>query len=87
MDAGAPEANVAVHRMGIRINEIEYAWRSWDQGTLNVISVCRLVEKKGIEFALRALGQLSAANPDLDWAYTIIGGGELLDELRTSPRI
>ncbi len=82
VDAGAPAANVAVHHMGVRINEIEYAWRSWDQGTLNVISVCRLTEKKGIEFALRALGQLSISNPDLDWAYTIIGGGELLDDLK-----
>ncbi|MDR6633187.1 colanic acid/amylovoran biosynthesis glycosyltransferase [Phyllobacterium sp. 1468] len=82
VDAGAPAANVAVHHMGVPINEIEYAWRSWNQGALNVISVCRLTEKKGIEFALRALGQLSISNPDLDWAYTIIGGGELLDELK-----
>ena len=82
VDAGAPAANVVVHHMGVRINEIEYAWRSWDQGTLNLVSVCRLTEKKGIEFALRALGQLSISNPDLDWAYKIIGGGELLDDLK-----
>jgi colanic acid/amylovoran/stewartan biosynthesis glycosyltransferase WcaL/AmsK/CpsK len=82
VDAGASAANVVVHHMGVRINEIEYSWRSWDQGTLNFISVCRLTEKKGIEFALRALGQLSISNPNLDWAYTIIGGGELLEDLK-----
>ena len=80
--AGAATANVAVHHMGVGTSEIEYSWRPWEQGKLNLISVCRLTEKKGIEFALRALGQLSISNPDIDWAYTIIGGGELLDELK-----
>jgi colanic acid/amylovoran/stewartan biosynthesis glycosyltransferase WcaL/AmsK/CpsK len=82
LGAGAAPESVAVHHMGVRTSEVEYSWRSWDQGTLNFISVCRLTEKKGIEFALRALGQLSNSNPRLDWAYTVIGGGELLADLK-----
>ncbi len=82
LGAGAASAKVVVHHMGVRTNEIEYSWRSWDQGSMNFISVCRLTEKKGIEFALRALGELSNLNPHLDWSYTIIGGGELLDDLK-----
>jgi colanic acid/amylovoran biosynthesis glycosyltransferase len=76
--AGAPPAEVLVHHMGVRPNEIEYRWRSWEKGTLSVISVGRLIEKKGIEYALRALARL----PRRDWVYSVIGGGELLDELK-----
>lgn len=82
VDAGAPSAQVMVQHMGVRINEIEYSWRSWEHATLGFISVCRLTEKKGTEFALRALGALSAARPQLDWTYTVIGGGELLEPLK-----
>ncbi|MBB3235387.1 glycosyltransferase [Phyllobacterium endophyticum] len=80
--AGASAEKVVVHHMGVRLAEIEYSWRSWQHGTLEFISVCRLTEKKGIEFALRALGELAASSPRLDWSYTIIGGGELQDALK-----
>jgi colanic acid/amylovoran biosynthesis glycosyltransferase len=78
IDVGATPANVVVHHMGVRPGEIEYRWRSWEEGTLSFISVCRLTEKKGIEYALRALAGL----PRRDWTYTVIGGGELLQELK-----
>jgi colanic acid/amylovoran biosynthesis glycosyltransferase len=80
--AGAAPASVVVHHMGVRTSDIEYSWRSWEQGTLKFISVCRLTEKKAIEFALRALGEVSISNPRLDWAYTVIGSGELLADLK-----
>lgn len=78
IDAGAAPAQVAVHHMGIRPSEIEYRWRSWQGRTLSFISVCRLTEKKGTEYALRALASL----PHRDWTYSVIGGGELLEELK-----
>jgi colanic acid/amylovoran biosynthesis glycosyltransferase len=78
IEVGAMPAKVVVHHMGVRPGEIEYRWRSWEQGTLSFISVCRLTEKKGIEYALRALARL----PRRDWTFTVIGGGELLEELK-----
>lgn len=78
IDVGAPPEQVVVHHMGVRPGEIEYRWRSWEQDTLSFISVCRLTEKKGIEYALRALAGL----PRRDWIYSVIGGGELLEELK-----
>jgi colanic acid/amylovoran biosynthesis glycosyltransferase len=77
IEAGAPEANVAVHHMGIDPDAIPYAWRSWRDGPLKLISVCRLTEKKGVEFALRALAMVAASDPGLDWRYTVIGDGPL----------
>lgn len=78
IEVGASPEQVVVHHMGVRPNEIDYQWRSWEQATLSFISVCRLTEKKGIEYALRALAGL----PHRDWVYSVIGGGELLEELK-----
>lgn len=78
IEVGAPPAQVMVHHMGVRPGDIDYRWRSWDKGTLSFISVCRLTEKKGIEYALRALASL----PQRDWVYSVIGGGELLEALK-----
>jgi len=82
ISAGAPEHQVTVHRMGIDCDDIPYRQRDVGDGPLQLISVCRLVEKKGVAFALRAVAALQAAEPDIDWRYSIIGDGPLLVPLR-----
>jgi colanic acid/amylovoran biosynthesis glycosyltransferase len=77
IDAGAPEENVVVHHMGIDPDAIPYSWRSWRGEVLELISVCRLTEKKGIEFALRALAIVAESQPRLNWRYTVVGDGPL----------
>ena len=48
-------------------------------GPFHILSVGRLVEKKGYDFLLTALADL----PDeLDWRFTHVGGGELNDAMR-----
>lgn len=81
VEAGAPEARVAVHHMGIDARAIPYRWQSWRNTPLELISVCRLTEKKGVEFALRALALLAASDPAIDWRYTVIGDGPLRGDL------
>ncbi len=81
IQAGAPPERVAVHRMGIDVSQIPYDRQQRQGGSLQVISVCRLIEKKGVEFALRALGRLRISNPTLDWRYTVIGDGPLRSDL------
>ena len=44
-----------------------------------VLAVGRAVEKKGLDTLLRALARLPA---DIDWRFTHIAGGPLLDDLR-----
>lgn len=73
VEVGAPPASISVHHMGVRPAELPFRSRSWAEEPVAFISVCRLTEKKGIEYALRALAQL----PRTDWRYDIIGGGEL----------
>jgi colanic acid/amylovoran biosynthesis glycosyltransferase len=48
-------------------------------GTLRVLTVARLVEAKGIEYALRAVAQLSARWPGL--VYRVVGDGPLRADL------
>lgn len=83
VEAGASSATTHVHRMGIDADDINFAWRPLSpDGPLEFISVCRLVEKKGVEFALRAFARLNSERPNLKWRYTIIGDGPLLDEMK-----
>jgi glycosyltransferase involved in cell wall biosynthesis len=48
-------------------------------GTVKLLSVCRAVEKKGLDVLLEALALLPR---HLDWRFTHVGGGELLVPLR-----
>lgn len=79
--AGAAPEAVKVHRMGIDCHEIDYHWRPAEGRPIQFISVCRLVEKKGIDSALRALAFLRRDKPDTDWHYTIVGDGPLYQDL------
>lgn len=75
--AGAPADRTAVHRSGTRIDAIPFVPRSRGAAPWTLLSVARLTEKKGIAYALRALGRVRDRRPDLDWRYAIIGDGEL----------
>ena len=48
-------------------------------GPVELLSVCRAVEKKGLDVLLQGLALLPR---DLDWRFTHVGGGELMGELR-----
>ncbi|MBM2710763.1 glycosyltransferase [Mesorhizobium caraganae] len=81
LEAGLSQSSTTVHHMGIDSLEIGYRWESWESTQLVVTTVCRLVEKKGVEFALRALASLKASHPEIDWRYDIIGDGPLRMDL------
>lgn len=53
--------------------------RPRDSGEVVVLSVCRLVEKKGVDVLLEALACLPE---DLAWRFVHVGGGPLRDSLR-----
>ncbi len=75
--AGSPPARTEVQRMGVDCDAIPFELRPPHEGPLRLISVARLVEKKGLDTALRALADLAARCPKLDWRYEIIGDGPL----------
>ena len=80
---GCPEPRVVVHRMGIDTGRFAFFERELKPGqAAQLITVSRLVEKKGVEYGIRAVAQLVARRRDVH--YTIIGDGPLrasLEEL------
>jgi colanic acid/amylovoran biosynthesis glycosyltransferase len=84
--AGAVPERVRVHRMGIDTKSIPFEPQVRAAGQLNIISVCRLVEKKGMQYALDALSALRERRVDLPWRWEIIGDGPLRSALEEQAR-
>ncbi|MEJ6395920.1 glycosyltransferase [Gymnodinialimonas sp. 2305UL16-5] len=81
LEGGAPSARVRPHHLGIPVSRYTFS-QSPRQTPLRLVSVCRLVEKKGINVALDALAKLSKDHPEIDWCFDIGGDGPLEPDLR-----
>jgi colanic acid/amylovoran biosynthesis glycosyltransferase len=80
LELGCASTKVTVHRMGIDCRR--FAFRSRQprpDGVLRLVSVARLVEKKGIEYAIRAVAELKTTGRRI--VYTIVGDGPLAQHL------
>lgn len=70
-DMGCAEQKVQVHRLGIAIDQIEYSPMEWRPGQpLKILIASSFREKKGIPYALDALGLLQQGIP---LAITLVG--------------
>lgn len=77
---GAAPERVTVHRMGVDCEAIAYRPKPIPgDGAVQLLSVCRLVEQKGLEYALRAVAELRRAGRDA--RFTIVGDGPLREHL------
>jgi len=77
---GCPASKTHVHRMGIDCARFKFTPREPpNRGPLRVVTVARLVEKKGVEYAIRAVARLVAAGVDIE--YTVVGDGPLREML------
>ncbi len=77
---GAPSDRVLVHRTGIDLRK--WPWRERARrgdGPLRLVTVGRLVEKKGIEYALRAVRILKDRGVSVE--YRVLGDGPRRDRL------
>lgn len=82
---GCDEKKVLVHASGIDCDRFFFARKHGrPQGPIRVVTTGRLVEKKGIEYGIRAIAKLAKAYPDIE--YTIIGDGPLRDHLKRLTR-
>jgi colanic acid/amylovoran biosynthesis glycosyltransferase len=78
IELGCPERKIVIHRMGVDVRQFDVtARRRFGASTLKILSVARLIEKKGIAYALEALALLQ----DIPFEYVIIGDGPLRSEL------
>lgn len=74
---GCDHRKIHVVRMGIDVDRFDYAPPVPPNRQFELLAVGRLTEKKGIEYAIRAVAMI-----DAPVKLTIIGGGELLEPLR-----
>jgi colanic acid/amylovoran biosynthesis glycosyltransferase len=80
LDLGAPPERVVVHRTGIDLRRWPYREREpAGDGRLRLVTVGRLVEKKGVEHVLRAMRILLDRGVDVE--YGILGDGPRRERL------
>lgn len=72
---------IIVQHMGIDFSRFKFQKRAMSRdGLIRIISVCRLVEIKGLEFAISAVARLLKKYPWIE--YNIIGDGVLYNSLQ-----
>ncbi|MFZ7127491.1 MAG: glycosyltransferase [Desulfobacterales bacterium] len=74
-DFGVDPEKIIVHHMGVDTNRFPFSQRYEKavEGNVRILSVGRLVEKKGFRFAIEAFPEILASTRNVD--YTIIGDG------------
>ncbi len=73
---GCPLDKIVVHHSSIDCSKFKFKLRKLPlQGPINIVSAGRFVEKKGFEYAIRAVAELIKKYPQIK--YTIIGDGIL----------
>lgn len=77
---GAPEHKLVVHHLGVDTAVFRPPERGQRSGNGRLLMVGRLVEKKGMEFGLRAFARVAQERPQSRLA--IVGQGPLLGQLR-----
>ncbi|HEY4102731.1 MAG TPA: glycosyltransferase [Polyangiaceae bacterium] len=84
-DMGCEARKTRVHHTGVKVAATPFSTRTpASTRPIEVLTVGRLVEKKGIEFGLRAIARLAADCPQL--RYTIVGDGPEEARLRALSR-
>jgi colanic acid/amylovoran biosynthesis glycosyltransferase len=82
---GAAPDRMAVHRMGVKVQphlRTSKHASARAQNEFSFLSIGRLVEKKGLEFAIRAVARCREVNPELKMTLSIVGDGPLHNHLR-----
>ena len=84
IELGCSPEKIRVQRMGIDCDAFTYVPRHYKEGEdVRLISVCRLTEKKGIEYAIEAVMETAQS---CRLSYTIVGDGPLRPKLEQQIR-
>ncbi len=84
-DLGCPLSKLRVHHLGVRLDRLPFRYRSWDPSAgepLRVLIAAQFREKKGIPYAIDALGRAAASVPIEVTVIGDAGGRRDIDEKR-----
>ncbi|MGF1514136.1 MAG: glycosyltransferase [Elainellaceae cyanobacterium] len=80
VELGCPADRIRVHGSGLDYSRFPFSIRQLPQeGPIRIATTGRLVEKKGIEYGIRAVAQMLKSYANVE--YIIIGDGELREAL------
>ncbi len=80
LDLGCDEKKIIVHRLGIDCQKFTFTPRQpHPDGQIRLVTIARLVEKKGVEYGIRAVAKLSKLYQNIE--YNIVGDGYLRETL------
>jgi colanic acid/amylovoran biosynthesis glycosyltransferase len=80
-ELGCNENKLIIHRMGIDCGKFLFNLRQQPQdGIVRIITIARLVEKKGVEYGIRAVANLLKSGMKIE--YNIVGDGFLQEKLQ-----
>jgi colanic acid/amylovoran biosynthesis glycosyltransferase len=80
IDLGCPPDKIAVHHMGINLKKFPFEPRRLSSGgPIRLLTIARLVEKKGLYYSIKAVARLLADHSNIE--YAIVGDGPLREEL------
>ena len=80
VNLGCASSKIEVHRMGIDLDKFPFVPRKKDSSITKLLTVARLVEKKGLEYSIRAIAKIKNKFPNLE--YKIAGDGPLRGKLQ-----
>ncbi len=82
IEMGCPPEKLRIQPLCVNLKNFNFKERRPpEDGVVRLLSVARLVEKKGLEYALRAVALLRQQRPDTAIKYRIIGEGPLQNDL------
>lgn len=79
LEVGCSRNKIHVHRSGVSCERLRYRESRPSDGEIRVVTVARLVEKKGLSYAIEAVARVLASGKRV--SYTVIGDGPLRTEL------
>ncbi|MEO0948445.1 MAG: glycosyltransferase [Cyanobacteria bacterium J06641_5] len=83
IDLGCDPQRIVVHGSGIDCQKFNFKVRKFpDDGRIRISTIGRLVEKKGIEYAIQAVAWVAQYHPNIE--FLIIGDGPLKTRLQYS---
>lgn len=72
---GATPESVFVHSIGVEIPKALAPKPHQNKNVLQILTVARLVEKKGIEYCIRAIAHIRKDYPHIKFRYLVVGDG------------
>ena len=81
---GCNPAKIVVHYSAINCELFSYNYNTrTESDPVHIVTTGRLIEKKGIQYAIKAIATIIKKYPNLKLKYTIIGEGPLKEQLAT----